>query len=161
MIDVVSSSTNIRGPKGIPIGGKTMKYVLDFETEKTTDREGKSCYHAWLTSRSSVRCEAATEKEALASLFYSSCNASWNRHFNPDCPGLAQGMLSDPIQQAIGLLTTALISVVKERASIVLRNVNSDQDEGDGLVAREKGRLSELSGNLGTAIAALSRVKHD
>jgi len=160
VIDVVSSSTNIRGPKGIPIGGKTMKYVLDFETEKTTDREGKSCYHSWLTSRSSVRCEAATEKEALASLFYSSCRASWDRHFNPDCPGLAQGMWADPIQQAIGLLTGALSSVVKDREGLVLRTINEPESVTSETV-REKGRLSELSGNLGTAIAALSRVKHD
>jgi hypothetical protein len=138
-----------------------MKYVLDFETEKTVDREGKSCYHAWLTGRPDIRCEAATEKEALAILFYSSCRASWDRHFNPDCPGQAQGMWADPIQQAIGLLTGALNSVVKDREGIVLRNINEPGLGDKAKDSQAKGRLSELAGNLGTAIAALARVKHD
>jgi hypothetical protein len=69
-------------------------------------------------------------------------------------------MWADPIQQAIGLLTGALNSVVKDREGIVLRTVNEPESVTSETV-REKGRLSELAGNLGTAIAALARVKHD
>jgi hypothetical protein len=139
-----------------------MKYALDFETEKTVDREGKSCYHAWLTSRPDIKCEAATETEALASLAVRLVPSDTSTGLVIRC--IEQGILSDPIQQAIGLLSGALDSAVRERGSIVLRNLNSDPEHlgyNETKDLQEKGRLSELIGNLGTAIAALCRVKHD
>ena len=135
-----------------------MQQVLDYKVEPSVDQDRKPCIAAYLTHRPSIVCIGADEHEALASLFYQSCWASWSRHFNPDCPGLCQGMDSNPIQQAISLLTTALDGFVKDREGIVLRNLNEPNMKVAGDPA-DMARLNELIGNVATAISALSRIK--
>jgi hypothetical protein len=139
-----------------------MQYILDYETKKTQDNNGQPIVEVWLTSRPNLIFAGTDEHEAIAIMLYGIAHQAWNRHLNPDCPGLYQGMPEEPIQHAIELLGRALANAVGDRAGIVLAVLN---EEPRGVYSperqQEKARLSELIGNLGTAIAALSRVKHD
>jgi hypothetical protein len=141
-----------------------MRHALDYEVKRCGGEA--HYYEVWLTERPSVQYHGATEQEAVAIMLYEVALLAWHRGFNPEQPGLYQAMGEDPIQHAIDILAGALDTATRERRSLMLIDANPDENtcQSDAAKtdrARERGRLSELIGNLGTAIAALARVKHD
>jgi hypothetical protein len=137
-----------------------MSWCLDYSTKQIEgEAPGSVAFAAWLTDRDNIVYTGATEHEAIACMLRGVATLGWSRFLDPERPDKYTGMSHDPIQHAMDLLNGALSRELQARRNFV-------RDESDGVpdgrtTAQEKARLSELIGNLGTAIAALARVKHD
>jgi hypothetical protein len=111
----------------------------------------------FLSGRPDVVYVGASEHDAVEMMLYGVAELAFERNLIPTAPGICGN--PDPIQCGMSLLEQALRRAVQEREQLVL--ISQDNKESLDKRAPERARLSELIGNLGTAIAALARVKHD
>jgi hypothetical protein len=140
---------------------------ITYSSKQGKYEDGTDCIEVWLDARPNCIYTGANEKEAVEWMLLGVAQLAFERNLMPGAPELNGN--PDPIQCAISLLSTALSYAVKERDWAVLpRYSTADGDESESTKekecnyrASERARLSELIGNLGTALAALARVKHD
>ena len=123
--------------------------------------DGSQGFFASLVKRPKEGAMGTTPEDAIAGLIQFVAEQAYERQLLPDCPEMR--VECDAIQRAMSLLATELRREVHARDQ--LTNVHAASEEPDmeyylkKSAGTELARRSERIGNLGTAIAALSRVK--
>jgi len=127
-----------------------MSNQFSYTVKPYTFDDGSQGFIASLLSRPDEGSTGTTQEDAVAGLIQFVAQLAYDRDLLPDCPEAE--VKSDSVQRAMFLLATDLRREVNSREQAM--------NFGD-LDASAVQRRSERIGNLGTAIAALSRVKPD
>jgi hypothetical protein len=135
--------------------------MLEFEIKQdTTPANDAEMWQASLVDRPNLIYCGKTEHEAIAWMLGGVAELGWKRYLDPEDPSHYSGVSSDPIQHCLELLAEVQVATLAERRSY-LRSEYAGTVPKNPVSEREKARLSELAGNISTAMAALARIKND
>lgn len=138
-----------------------LSYGVQFRPSKVTeDGTSAAMYEAWTPYRM-VTYDGTTREEAIASLLFGVADLARQGAFNPH-DAMAKG--SPPLQHTMEILQERLNWHMAQRKDCIETTTTQNDENGQVMRADEvlmstAGRHNEAIISLGTAIAALARVK--